>query len=132
MEYDKMPQIQLRRIEKYVEEIKNKKIQEAYKKGRELREKDEEKISNCKEIKDFRIKQKEFDLMEKKLRKKYKLCSINKKDISLDYDYNQSKYNKAESEIIAKIDKAHKNFTEQILFGDKPTILKAIRKFELL
>ena len=85
MEYDKMPQIQLRRIEKYVEEIKNKKIQKAYRKGRKLKAKDEEKINNCKEIKDFRINRQAFDLMEKKLRKKYKLCSINKKDIIYDF-----------------------------------------------
>jgi len=131
MEYEKLPQVQLRRIEKHVEEIictKRCNINNIYDEEIKKIKKDTE---NKQEIKNYFKKEKEQDKLKHYLEKKYN-CSFYSDYISMNYNFKDEKTSKKKDDALDKLNIAHKKFTEELLFGDKPSILKMIRDLEKL
>ena len=131
MDREKLPQVQLRRIEKHIESIIYTKNQEIYKTYNEEEEKAKNKIQQIKEIKVFQEKEKSLEKERERLNKKYH-CNIYTDNVRINWDYKNSEALKKRDDALKKIIEAHKKFTEQLLFGDKPSILKMIRDLEKL
>ncbi len=136
MEVEKITQGEMHRIEKYVQEIVDRKINSLAGDTEEKNQANKKLEINpyLNKLADTYSKSKnKTEIIYKKIqRAEDKYCaaySSDRKKFRVDYNW-RSKTQTKRGEKIEQIRKAHKTFTETLIFKGKPEILKAIQALE--